>query len=455
MFRTRSRRTPHRQLLASATAVAAVLALAGAGVATAASGKGGTGEPTKSANITHLVNLPQTGAVGTNGTQTDIAFQGDHAFVGNYNGFGVYDISDPAQTTLVSQVYCPGSQNDISVFGNLLVLSTDSSRSDDTCASTSQSASIESSWEGLKIFDVSDVTNPTYVAAVETSCGSHTHTLLPAADSLYVYSSAFFPSATYPDCQPPHDLIDVVKVPLANPAAAALVASPVLFPGTTGAADTSGCHDITVFPTKSLAAGACMGDGILFDVSNPEQPTVLDRKTDPNFAFWHSATFNQDGTKVVFTDELGGGVGAECTRKTGPTHGADAIFDLSGTSLTFRSYFKIPRVQSAKENCVAHNGSLIPAAGKDIMVQAWYQGGLSVIDFTDSANPKEIAFFDRPAIEPRATAGFWSAYWYNGHIYGSEIARGFDVLRIDDPLTDSANEVHLDRLNVQTQPVYR
>jgi hypothetical protein len=447
--RRRTPRATRTLALAAALTLAAVAGLGGAAIA----GKTTPG-PTMSPNITHLKNLPQSGNVGTNGTQTDIAFQGNHAFVGNYNGFGIYDISDPANTTLVSQVYCPGSQNDISVHGNILVLSTDSSRSNNTCSSVGQSASIKSSWEGLKIFDISNLASPQYVAAVETSCGSHTHTLLPSGTDLYVYSSAFFPDASFPDCQPPHDLVDVVRIPIASPASAALVASPNLFPDG-GAANTSGCHDITVFPSKNLAAGACMGDGILFDVSNPVAPVVLARKQDPNFAFWHSATFNQDGTKVVFTDELGGGVGAECTRKVGPTRGADAIFDITGTTLTFRSYFKIPRMQSTKENCVAHNGSLIPAAGRDIMVQAWYQGGLSVFDFTDSANPQEIAYFDRPALVPTSTAGFWSAYYYNGHIYGSEIARGFDVLRISDPRTDSASSVVLERLNVQTQPVYR
>ncbi|MFE1350350.1 LVIVD repeat-containing protein, partial [Streptomyces sp. NPDC058757] len=224
---------------------------------------------------------------------------------------------------------------------------------------------------------------------------------------------------------------------------------------------TTGCHDITVLPGKDLAAGACMGDGILFDVSDPEHPRVIDQVQDNvNFAFWHSATFNQKANKVVFTDELGGGGGATCNTVVGPNRGANGIYDIVGKGdkrkLVFRSYYKIPRPQADTENCVAHNGSLIPVKGKDLMVQAWYQGGVSVWDFTDSANPKEIGYFDRGPLSATAltTGGSWSAYYYNGHIYSNEIARGLDVLKISDRRTDPANRIRMDELNVQTQPDY-
>ncbi|HEX8344358.1 MAG TPA: hypothetical protein VF657_06375, partial [Actinoplanes sp.] len=248
-----------------------------------------------------------------------------------------------------------------------------------------------------------------------------------------------------------------------QPAGATVVAVPNLFPdggnpsGNPSSA-TSGCHDITAYPDKDLAAGACMGDGILMDISDREAPRVISRVRDQvNFAFWHSATFNNTGTKVVFTDELGGGGSATCTPAVGATRGADAVYDVTGTGdsreLVFRSYYKIPRTNTGTENCVAHNGSLLPVQGRDIMVQAWYQGGVSVWDFTDSARPVEIGFWERgPLSNSRLiSGGSWSAYYYNGFIYSSDIQKGLDVLQITDPRTDSAGSVTLTELNVQSQ----
>ncbi|MGV9771931.1 LVIVD repeat-containing protein, partial [Streptosporangium sp. NPDC003464] len=327
------------------------------------------------------------------------------------------------------------------------------------------SASVKESWEGIRIFDISDKKNPKYVKAVETNCGSHTLTLVPGKGrdrrNVYLYASSYNPSASFPDCQPPHDKISIVKVPLRDPAAAAVVATPVVFPDGGNETQpglllpTSGCHDITVYPEKDVAAGACMGDGVLFDISDRANPVVTARVTDPNFAFWHSATFNNTGTKVVFTDELGGGGGATCNEATGPNRGADAIFDIRNGRLDFRSYFKISRYQADTENCVAHNGSLIPVKGKDIMVQAWYQGGVSILDFTDSAAPREIGFFERGPEPNGGGGGIWSAYYYNGYIYGSDFHHGLDVLKVSDRRTDPARSVRLDRLNVQTQASYR
>lgn len=426
------------------------------------------GEVDKSANIELLANIPKSGPfAGEFSFQTDLAFQGDYAFQGNYDGLSVYDIRKPHKPALVTQVVCPGSQNDISVLGDLLVLSVDSSRSNDTCDNVAQSATIKESWEGIRVFDISDPTAPEYVAAVETACGSHTHTLAPSKDGedVYVYVSSYFPNVNFPDCQPPHDQISVVKVPVDAPQDAAVVSEPVLFPAETGGGnppgnysrETSGCHDLTAYPAKDIAAGACMGDGILLDISDRENPVVTEQVRDTeNFAFWHSATFNNAGTKVVFTDELGGGGGPTCNPTVGETKGADGIYDIVGGQLEFRSYFKIPRTQANTENCVAHNGSLIPVKGRDIMVQAWYQGGISVWDFTDSANPKEIAWFDRGPLstERLVLGGSWSAYWYNGHIFSSDIQQGFDVLRVNDPRVASAQGVEIDELNVQSQTSY-
>ncbi|MEV0123815.1 hypothetical protein AB0I16_20165 [Streptomyces sp. NPDC050703] len=431
----------------------------------------GQDEVVHSANIEHVANVPKDALPGLN---TDIAFQGRYAFAGNYDGFRIFDISDPKAPRTVSQVLCPGGQNDISVSGNLLFLSTDSSRSDNSCNSTSQPATEKSSWEGMKIFDISDKRNPRYVSAVETACGSHTHTLVPKKRDVYVYVSSYSPNAAFPDCRPPHDGISVIKVPRKAPQKAAVVNFPVLFPGegpdgggnpggptNPGVSKTTGCHDLTVLPSKDLAAGACMGDGLLFSIEDPENPKIIDQVQDNgNFAFWHSATFNQKANKVVFTDELGGGSGATCDEATGPKRGANGIYDVKGKGdkrkLVFRSYFKIPRHQAATENCVAHNGSLIPVKGKDLMVQAWYQGGVSVWDFTDSSRPREIGYFERGphTTDKITTAGSWSAYYYNGRVYSNDMAMGLDVLKIDDKRVKAAERVRLGELNVQTQPDY-
>ncbi|MEU0147468.1 hypothetical protein ABZ119_16140 [Streptomyces sp. NPDC006288] len=426
----------------------------------------GVDEIVHSDNIEHLSNTPKDALQGLN---TDLAFQGRYAYAGNFDGFRIFDIGNPKKPRTVAQVLCPGSQNDISVSGNLLFLSTDSSRSDNSCASTTQPATEKSSWEGMKVFDISDKRNPKYVAAVETACGSHTHTIVPERRDVYVYVSSYSPNATFPDCQPPHDGISVIKVPRGAPEKSRIVNFPVLFPdgGNPGAPEnpgvskTTGCHDITVLPSKDLAAGACMGDGLLFSIKDPENPKIIDRVQDNvNFAFWHSATFNQDAGKVVFTDELGGGGAATCNDEIGPDRGADGIYDITGRGdhrkLVFRGYFKIDRPQADTEVCVAHNGSIIPVKGRDLMVQAWYQGGVSVWDFTNSSEPKEIAYFERGPVSTDAvtTAGPWSAYYYNGYIYSNDIAKGFDVLKLDDRRTDPAKRVRLPELNVQTQPDY-
>ncbi|GAA3727885.1 hypothetical protein GCM10022225_06610 [Plantactinospora mayteni] len=425
-----------------------------------------------SRNVRHVANMPPRPPFDAPlAFGTDIAFTGQHAIVGNYEGFTIYDISRPSAPRLVSQVHCPGSQNDVSVSGNLLFLSTDTSRSDDSCASAALPATEPNAWEGIKIFDIGDKAAPRYVASVETDCGSHTHTLVPdrRRDSVLLYVSSYGPDAGYPDCRPPHDRISIVRVPLRNPSKAAVVAEPVLFPlgGNPGrpgefpdyVVPTSGCHDITVYPERDLAAAACMGDGLLLDISDRLRPRVIDQvRDDEHFSFWHSATFNQAATKVVFVDELGGGMAPACTPEIGPEHGASAVYDIVGRGshrrLVKRAYFKIDRPQDPTENCVAHNGSLIPVPGRDILVQAYYQGGVVIWDFTDSRRPREIGYFERGPLPPDQipAGGSWSAYYYNGHIYSSDLRKGLDVLAVDDPRTAPARWIRLPEFNAQTQP---
>ncbi|MFL1381665.1 MULTISPECIES: LVIVD repeat-containing protein [unclassified Nocardiopsis] len=413
-----------------------------------------------SANITHVANVPKTAAMSD--FNSDLAFVGDYAIGGNYNGFVIYDISTPQDPQIVSEVLCPGGQGDVSVSGDLLYFSVDYARASDECGAPAVPTTDPNGFEGIRIFDISDKANPQYVAAVRTDCGSHTNTLVPGKDGEheYIYVSSYSPSATFPNCQPPHDKISVIEVPLDDPASAQVIDAPVLFPDG-GYTNTSGCHDITVYPKLDIAAGACMGDGILLDISDPAAPVVTDVVRDTNFAFWHSATFTNDGKTVLFTDELGGGGGATCLDTIASERGANAIYTIGGTDaepeLSFEGYYKIPRVQSTTENCVAHNGSLIPVPGQDFFVQSWYQGGVSVIDFNDPAKPKEIGYFDRAPINENTLVlgGSWSAYYYNGYVYSSDITRGLDVIKITDPRVRAAERVPMDEFNPQSQPEYR
>ncbi|HVM35952.1 MAG TPA: hypothetical protein VM784_11490 [Actinomycetota bacterium] len=425
------------------------------------------GEVARTRNVHHVANLPKSGPfAGESNFGSDLAFWGKYAFQGNYNGIQITDISEPEAPRIVSQIFCPGAQNDVSVWGNLLFASVDSSRNMAECVDQNgnpnvfQSATIKSSWEGIRIFDWSDPADPKYVGAVETDCGSHTHTLLPdvANDRALLYVSSYSPSASFPDCRPPHDKISIVSVPLSNPAAASVVATPVLFPdggrpSGTGRA-TDGCHDITVYPALNLAAGACTGQGAMLDISNPLNPVKIADISDPNFAFWHSATFFNNGTKVLFTDELGGGGGPTCNPTIGPRRGANAIYDISDPrNPVFLSYYKIPRTQSNTENCVAHNGMFLPTPDRDIYVQSWYQGGTSFVDLTDARNPREIGFFDRGPLsnERLILGGTWSTYYYNGFAYSNDIQQGLDVFKFSDSSAAKASGVKLPYLNAQTQ----
>jgi hypothetical protein len=495
-------------------------------------------------------------------TNSDLAFIGNYAIQGNYNGYQVWDISNPSQPTLTRGFVCPASQSDVSVYRNLIFVSGEGLTGRLDCGTEGVDAAISPDrLRGLRIFDISDIRNPRNVGNVQTCRGSHTHTVLvdpDDAENVYVYisgSAGVRPEEELPGCveaMPDEDpntalfRIEVIRVPLANPEQAAIVSSPRIFSGLvapprhgmaaadrapleaarargefiveiegelgrlsprfTGplldsivaarggsgaptAADSAAlrrnlqsivdqriaaqtgdgprpgptqCHDITVYPAIGRAGGACEGYGMLLDISDPVDPRRLAAVADSNFSYWHSATFNNDGTKLLFSDEWGGGGQPKC-RPTDPREwGANAIFTIENGELEFASYYKLPAPQTPEENCVAHNGSLIPIPGRDVMVQAWYQGGISIFDWTDASNPYEIAFHDRGPVnaERMQSGGPWSVYWYNGVIVSSEIARGLDVFElvpsayISQNEIDAAKTVRFDYLNAQGQPQF-
>ncbi len=498
-----------------------------------------------------------------NSTNSDLAFTGNYAIQGNYNGFQVWDISNPSSPSLVKEYYCPASQSDVSVYKNLLFVSGEGNSGRIDCGDQGVHDTVSTErLRGIRVFDITDIRNPKYITNVQTCRGSHTHTVLADpkdTENVYVYvsgSAGVRSPNELPGCvRAPNDpnsamfRIEVIKVPLAHPEQAAIVSSPRIFTDLTGikshgaapddikamaeakakgafVADIGGqemilppqftkpmldsivkarggsgsptgadsaalradipkmiarmmgsnpnmdpnrprpgpnqCHDITVYPSMGLAGGACEGYGLLLDISDPAHPRRIAAAADSNFSYWHSATFNNDGTKVLFSDEWGGGGAPKCRASDPKQWGSDAIFTINNGKLDFQSYYKLPAAQTAEENCVAHNGNMIPIPGRDVMVQAWYQGGISVFDWTDPKNAHEIAYFDRGPIDSTrmAMGGSWSVYWYNGAIVSSEIARGLDVAEltptqyISQNEIDAAKTVKLDYLNAQGQPKY-
>ena len=405
---------------------------------------------------------------------TDMAFRDDVLFAGSYHGFNIYRLDEAGRPHQLSSVVCPGGQGDVSVVGDLLVMSVEQTRGRLDCGLEGIAEDIsDERFRGIRIFDVSDLTRPVQVGAVQTCRGSHTHSVVAGDNErIIVYNSGTSRIREEDELEgcfdeSPGDYrtalfrIDVIEIPVRDPAAARIVHSPAVFADpedgtlaglwrggdhgeeTQETRMTDQCHDITVFPELGIAAGACSGNGILFDISDPLDPQRLDAVVDQGFAYWHSATFNNDGTKVLFTDEWGGGGMPRCRAYDPLDWGADAIYDIVDDQLQFRSYFKMPAPQVEQENCVAHNGSVVPVPGRDIFVQAWYQGGISVVDFTDSTNPVEIAYFDRGPIdaEHMILGGYWSTYWYQGKIYGTEIVRGLDVLSLAPSEFLSASEI--------------
>jgi len=446
---------------------------------------------------------------------SDLAFTGKYVIQGNYSGYQVWDISNAANPKLHAAYVCPGSQSDVSVYKNLAFVSGEAvaGRLDCGLQGVPDTVSKER-LRGIRIFDITNVSKPKYVANVQTCRGSHTHTVVedPKDDAnVYIYvsgSSAIRSPNELPGCSAlsiaddPNTArfrIEVIQVPLAHPEQAHIVSSPRIFQdltapprhaepvdsaalaaraarqaaaggGVGGAGATGGaprqrggpeqCHDITVYPAIGFAGGACGGYGLLLDIRNAANPIRVGAVADSNFSFWHSATFNNDGTKVLFSDEWGGGTAPRCRASDKMEWGANAIFTLSNNKMTFKSYYKMPAAQTSFENCVAHNGSLIPIPGRDVMVQAWYQGGISIFDWTDASHPFEIAFHDRGPMDATklVSAGSWSAYWYNGVIVSSEIARGLDIFELvpSPHLTqneiDAAKTVKQEFLNTQGQP---
>jgi hypothetical protein len=458
------------------------------------------------------------------------------ALQGNFHGLIFYNIEDPAKTSLQTIVACPGGQGDVSIWGNLAFMSVESygridcgaggppARGRGAAAPAAGAAPPAGSAAapatppagagrgsapadpdrmfGVRIFDISDPRKPRQVAAVQTCRGSHTHSLVTDPndkENLYIYvsgNSGVRSAEEKPGCVSDPNApntstygIDVIKVPLKNPEKSAVVSHAYIFSdantgqlaslhgrrqgtGEPSPNPTAGCHDVTSFPFHQLLGGACSGNGLLLDTKNVANPKRLDDVADPAFAFWHSATFNNDGTKLLFSDEWGGGTSPMCQNIHPPMWGGNAVFDIQGTGdnrrLKFGGYFKLPAWQTATENCVAHNGSLVPVPGRDIMVQAFYQGGLTVFDFTVSSNIKEIAYFDRGPIDATnlVIGGYWSVYYYNGFLYGSEIARGLDIFELTPSAHLTQNELDAARLatregcgasndlNVQCQPHY-
>jgi hypothetical protein len=442
-------------------------------------------------NMKMLSTTPPTGKV-LGATHSDLAFTGNMVIMGNYNGFEIFDISNPSKPVLMQTYLCPASQNDVSVYRNLLFMSSEATNSRADCGFAGVPEPISKlRVRGIRVFDISDVKRPKLVTTVQTCRGSHTHTVVPKQGDdanvfIYVSGTAGVRSADeVPGCQDggyddPNTArfrLEVIKVPLRAPVQAAIVSSPRIFQGLPvpprnedraaqdqrdreqaqreaeargergrggqGGGGQAGrgnqpptgpnqCHDITVYPEIGLAGGACAGLGLLLDIRDPERPVRLDAAADANMSFWHSATFNNDGTKLLFSDEWGGGGQPRCRATDKYEWGSDALFTIENNKLKFHGYYKLPAPQTSLENCVAHNGSLIPIPGRDVMVQAWYQGGLSVFDWTDIDHPKEIAFYDRGPVdaERMRMGGSWSAYWYNGVIVSSEIARGMDIYEL-------------------------
>ncbi|MFN8801796.1 LVIVD repeat-containing protein [Gemmatimonas sp.] len=432
---------------------------------------------------------------------SDLAFSGTRVFQGNYSGWQVWDIADPRKPKLRAAVVCPGSQSDVTVYGNLLFVSAEAVAGRVDCGLEGVEAEVSKDRaRGIRIFDISNIEKPKSIKVVQTCRGSHTNTLVTDPndpENVYIYVSGSAGvrsnqelegcSAGAPDADPNTALfrIEVIRVPVKNPQAAAIVSSPRIFeglgeakrhgdapgdrrerpegapmrPSVAGRGPTQ-CHDITTYPALGLAGGACSGYGILLDIKDIKNPKRLYAAADTNMSAWHSATFSNDGSKVLFSDEWGGGSSPRCRATDKVEWGADAIFVRKGDSLDFRSYFKLPAAQTSQENCVAHNGSLIPVPGREIMVQSWYQGGINVFDWTNPDKAFEIAYFDRGPVDATrlTSAGHWSAYWYNGYIYGSEIARGLDVLELTPSEFLSQNELDAAKLvkfayfNPQEQP---
>lgn len=511
-------------LLAVACAVSAVSVLHAQTYPTGADPRNGlksgiydAGEASKGMKLLSFSKKPAE-FDSTNGLtfiNSDMAFQGKYVFQGNFSGFMVWDVSNPLKPKQISVYPCVTSQGDPSIYGDLLFISAEGGGNRNDCGKGGVKDP-KDHMAGVRIFDVKDPAHPKLIKNVQTCKGSHTHTIVPSPTDknvIYLYvsgSQGARPETELAGCKTTDDpadtlnsifRLDVIKVPLNAPAKAAVVTGARIFTGMMPAPQSAvrasrggegaappvpvgpkNCHDVTAYPAMHLLAGACGSYGLLVDISNPEKPIRLDAVSDTNFSLWHTAVFSNDGKKVVFTDEWGGGTAPNCQARSMIEMGGNTTLTISaGKKYKEHAYFKIPTAQSAQENCVSHNGGIVPIPGRDVMVQGWYQGGIDVIDFSDPDKPFEVGFFDRGSIDPapqqlidagppasaagaggggpRPTiGGSWGAYYYNGVVYSSELARGFDVLELTPSDHLSANEiaaaklVRFDQYNPQSQP---
>ena len=434
---------------------------------------------------------PFDSARGLSYIASDLAFRGNIVYQGNFSGFTVWDVSKPTKPVELNTVVCATDQGDPSIYGNLLFISAESGRARNDCDMQGVQDG-KDRMRGVRIYDVSNPRSPKLIKNVQTCRGSHTHTIVPHPtdkNTIYIYvggSSNVRDSTEVPGCssgsvaENPNTAqyrVDIIKVPLKNPEQSAVVGYSRMFEGLPRAAgrggvamsDTAtgrraggpqGCHDLTSYPAYHLVAGSCGSFGILLDARDPEKPVRLDAKSDLNFSLWHTAVFSNDAKRVVFTDEWGGGTSPRC-RITDPLRlGGNTILTIDNGRMTQHGYFKMLAAQTNTENCVSHNGGLIPVPGRDIMVQGWYQGGVNIFDFTDPTKPFEIAYFDRGPVnaETLVMGGSWGAYYWNGYIYSSELSRGLDILELQPSEFLSQNEidaaklVRMEEYNPQAQP---
>ena len=464
---------------------------------------------------------------------SDMAFATGYAYQANFAGFTIWDSSDPAKPVVASVVKCITSQGDPSIWGNLLFISAEGAGNRNDCGDGGVQEP-KDHMAGVRIFDVSNKKAPKLIKNVQTCKGSHTHTIVPSPTDkniIYIYVSGqqqARPETELAGCKngtdpadPTNSMyqLDIIKVPVKNPEQAVVIPGARIFTGLDGGgeckqfcapvnpnrADGRGrggapgdsassaaaarvstgprnCHDVTAYPSLNLLAAACSTHSILVDIRNPEKPVRLDALTDTNnFQGRHTAAFSNDGKKLVQTDEWGGGTGPMCQAGSMIELGGNTIISVDAKKKQAqKAYFKLPSAQSAEENCVSHNGGIIPVPGRDLYVQGWYQGGVDVMDFTDQDKAFEIAYFDRGSIDPPAVVdvpaaagaaqaaggrgrggtigGSWGAYYWNGYIYSSELDRGMDVYELLPSEHLSANEIAAAKLvtfteyNPQSQP---
>ena len=428
-----------------------VLALA---VALPASAWAGHNADVHSDNMSLLANFDE-GPASEDGS--DLAFWGRTVILPTYSRLRLVDVTDPLSPRKIGELACPGPQNDVSVWGSLVFMSVDSPRTSSDCGAGAASLAQQEAgtdWEGIRVISIADPANPTQVAAVRTSCGSHTNTLVPDESNgrvlVYVnsYPTVGVRSRTCNDAT--HEQLSVVEVPLAAPEQAKVVSTPKVTATTPG----NGCHDVTVLTEQKIAAAACLQETQLWDISDQVNPKVISTFKNPEIMFDHSAAFSFDGRTLVVGDEFAGAAAPHsCATQTQPAKfGALWFYDISDRRRPVaKSSYQLER-QGPLALCTAHNFNVVPLAdGRDVLVSAFYEGGTVVLDFTNPAAPRKVGSYIAKTPD---SADTWSAYWYDGLIYtnnsgGSPGSRGMDVMALDDPVVASA--LTLGRLNPQTQ----